>query len=102
MELLGNEGLCKLLIPYEDKTAEAVCTIGYSSGPGSEPVLFQGRLVVYLFPVESDGIYLNFNRAKLFLNEAFLLLVRFSVYVKSTFTDLTQDGSQSSKSKAKP
>jgi inosine triphosphate pyrophosphatase len=48
VELLGNEGLCKLLNPYVDKTAQAVCTVAYSSGPGSEPVLFQGRLVVCL------------------------------------------------------
>ncbi|QKX64774.1 uncharacterized protein TRUGW13939_11950, partial [Talaromyces rugulosus] len=50
VELLGNEGLCRLLIPYVDKTAQAVCTIAYSSGPGSEPVLFQGRLVGQVVP----------------------------------------------------
>ncbi|CRG83319.1 Inosine triphosphate pyrophosphatase [Talaromyces islandicus] len=50
VELLGNEGLCKLLTPYEDKTAEAVCTVGYCAGPGSEPVLFQGRLVGQVVP----------------------------------------------------
>jgi hypothetical protein len=46
LEALGNDGLCKLLEPYEDKTAEAVCTLGYSSGPESEPMIFQGRLLV--------------------------------------------------------
>ncbi|KAL4735789.1 inosine triphosphate pyrophosphatase-like protein [Aspergillus similis] len=42
---IGNLGLCRLLEPYENKAAEAVCTLGYSAGPGSEPVLFQGRLL---------------------------------------------------------
>ncbi|OJJ01852.1 hypothetical protein ASPVEDRAFT_41427 [Aspergillus versicolor CBS 583.65] len=45
IEALGNVGLCKLLEPYEDKTAEAVCTLGYSPGPESEPMIFQGRLL---------------------------------------------------------
>ncbi|KAL4765812.1 non-canonical purine NTP pyrophosphatase [Aspergillus foveolatus] len=42
---IGNLGLCRLLEPYENKAAEAVCTLGYSAGPGSEPVVFQGRLL---------------------------------------------------------
>ena len=29
--------------PYEDRTAEAVCTFAFSSGPGAEPIIFQGR-----------------------------------------------------------
>ncbi|CBF74994.1 non-canonical purine NTP pyrophosphatase [Aspergillus nidulans FGSC A4] len=41
----GNLGLCRLLEPYENKAAEAVCMLGYSAGPGSEPVLLQGRLL---------------------------------------------------------
>lgn len=46
LEALGNVGLCKLLEPYEDKSAEAVCTLGYSPGPESEPMIFQGKLLV--------------------------------------------------------
>lgn len=46
VEALGNVGLCRLLEPYEDKTAEAVCTLGYSLGPESEPMIFQGKLLV--------------------------------------------------------
>ncbi|KAL4930130.1 non-canonical purine NTP pyrophosphatase [Aspergillus undulatus] len=45
VDAVGNTGLYKLLEPYENKTAEAVCTFGYSPGPGCEPVLFQGRLL---------------------------------------------------------
>ncbi|KAJ5460284.1 uncharacterized protein N7458_001836 [Penicillium daleae] len=44
LESLGNDGLNKLLAPYEDKSADAVCTFAFSSGPPSEPLIFQGRL----------------------------------------------------------
>lgn len=39
---LGHEGLNNLLAAYEDKGAKAVCTFGFSQGPGHEPILFQG------------------------------------------------------------
>ncbi|TLS25251.1 hypothetical protein PpBr36_07383 [Pyricularia pennisetigena] len=42
MQSIGHDGLNNLLAAYEDKSAQAVCTFGYSAGPGSEPVLFQG------------------------------------------------------------
>lgn len=42
MESIGHDGLNNLLAAYEDKSAQAVCTFGYSAGPGSEPILFQG------------------------------------------------------------
>ncbi|GJC88211.1 inosine triphosphate pyrophosphatase [Colletotrichum liriopes] len=43
MQSIGHQGLNNLLIAYEDKSADAVCTFAYSPGPGHEPVLFQGR-----------------------------------------------------------
>ncbi|KAL1984786.1 hypothetical protein VTN96DRAFT_8727 [Rasamsonia emersonii] len=45
LEALGHDGLNKLLDPYEDKSAEAVCTFAFCRGPGEEPILFQGRTV---------------------------------------------------------
>ncbi|KAM7194779.1 Inosine triphosphate pyrophosphatase-like protein [Naviculisporaceae sp. PSN 640] len=40
---LGHDGLNNLLAAYPDnKGAKAVCTFGYSAGPGHEPILFQG------------------------------------------------------------
>ncbi|KAK7708491.1 nucleoside triphosphate pyrophosphohydrolase ham1 [Diaporthe eres] len=42
MKDLGHEGLNNLLVAYEDKGAKAVCTFGFSQGPGHEPILFQG------------------------------------------------------------
>ncbi|KAI9158818.1 Inosine triphosphate pyrophosphatase [Paramyrothecium foliicola] len=43
MTTIGHQGLNNLLSAYEDKSAEAVCTFGYSPGRGQEPILFQGR-----------------------------------------------------------
>ncbi|KAK2765901.1 nucleoside triphosphate pyrophosphohydrolase ham1 [Arachnomyces sp. PD_36] len=43
LESLGHEGLNKMVDPYEDKSAEAICTFAFSTGPGAEPILFQGR-----------------------------------------------------------
>ncbi|KAJ0308182.1 hypothetical protein COL516b_003451 [Colletotrichum fioriniae] len=43
MESIGHQGLNNLLVAYEDKSADAVCTFAYSPGPESEPLLFQGR-----------------------------------------------------------
>lgn len=46
MTAIGHQGLNNLLAAYTDKSAEAVCTFGYSPGPGHKPILFQGRCPV--------------------------------------------------------
>ena len=43
LSALGHDGLNNLLAAYSDKTAYAICTFAFCAGPGSEPVLFQGR-----------------------------------------------------------
>ncbi|PWY64996.1 nucleoside triphosphatase [Aspergillus heteromorphus CBS 117.55] len=43
LDALGHEGLNKLLDSFETRKADAVCTFAFCSGPGSDPVLFQGR-----------------------------------------------------------
>lgn len=43
LEKLEPEGLHKLLAGWEDKSAEAVCTLAYCEGEGKEVILFQGR-----------------------------------------------------------
>ncbi|KAF4507595.1 hypothetical protein G6O67_004077 [Ophiocordyceps sinensis] len=43
LSAIGLEGLNNLLAAYTDKSADAVCTFGYSPGPGQKPLLFQGR-----------------------------------------------------------
>ncbi|KAI1339014.1 putative ham1 family protein [Xylariaceae sp. FL0016] len=43
MSSIGHVGLNNLLAAYDDKSAQAVATFGFSAGPGQEPLLFQGR-----------------------------------------------------------
>ncbi|VDC00012.1 unnamed protein product [Peniophora sp. CBMAI 1063] len=40
---LGHEGLNKMLHGFSSTAAWALCTFAYCAGPGSEPVLFEGR-----------------------------------------------------------
>ncbi|KAG0362925.1 nucleoside triphosphate pyrophosphohydrolase ham1 [Gamsiella multidivaricata] len=44
LESIGLEGLVKMLEGYTDKSAMAYCTIAYTTGPGSEPILFEGSV----------------------------------------------------------
>lgn len=32
-----------MLVGFEDKSAQAICTFVYCEGPGHEPIIFQGR-----------------------------------------------------------
>lgn len=50
MKSIGHEGLNNLLAAYEDKSAQAVATFGFSRGAGQEPLLFQGKTDVSLLP----------------------------------------------------
>ncbi|KAH9909817.1 inosine triphosphate pyrophosphatase-like protein [Xylariomycetidae sp. FL2044] len=43
MKSIGHEGLNNLLAAYDDKSAQAVATFGFSKGPGHPALLFQGR-----------------------------------------------------------
>ena len=42
-QTLGNDGLYDLLASHSDKSAYCQCILGFSSGPGAEPLLFTGR-----------------------------------------------------------
>ncbi|OJD12606.1 RdgB/HAM1 family non-canonical purine NTP pyrophosphatase [Emergomyces pasteurianus Ep9510] len=55
LEALGHDGLNKLLDPYEDKSIVAVCTFAFSSGPGEEPILFQGRTEGRIVPARGPA-----------------------------------------------
>ncbi len=39
---MGSAGLYKLLDGHEDKSAVAVCNVGYAPGPGADPIIFAG------------------------------------------------------------
>jgi len=43
LDKLGHEGLNKMLVGFEDKTAYAQCIFAYTPGPDTEPVTFVGR-----------------------------------------------------------
>ncbi|KLJ10443.1 Ham1 family protein [Blastomyces silverae] len=55
LEALGHDGLNKLLDPYEDKSIVAVCTFAFSSGPGAEPILFQGKTEGRIVPARGPA-----------------------------------------------
>ncbi|KAF9951018.1 nucleoside triphosphate pyrophosphohydrolase ham1 [Mortierella alpina] len=44
LEGVGLDGLNKMLDGFSDRSASAFCTIAYSRGPGTEPILFDGRV----------------------------------------------------------
>ncbi|KAF4120134.1 inosine triphosphate pyrophosphatase [Geosmithia morbida] len=57
--------LNNLIAAYEDKSAEAICTFGYSAGPGQEPVLFQGRCPGKIVPARGPSNFGNFLFSKI-------------------------------------
>lgn len=46
LQALGLEGLNNMLMAYDDKSAQAVCTFAYCEGPGHEVLIFEGRVDV--------------------------------------------------------
>lgn len=42
LDEMGSAGLYKLLDGHDDKTAVAVCNVGFSSGPSADPIVFCG------------------------------------------------------------
>ncbi|KAH9173348.1 Ham1-like protein [Lactarius sanguifluus] len=40
---LGFEGINRMLDSFTTRAAWALCTFAYSTGPGTEPILFEGR-----------------------------------------------------------
>jgi len=54
---LGHEGLNNLLVGFPTKAAWALCTLAYSDGPGSEPILFEGRTDGNIVPKRGPGVF---------------------------------------------
>ncbi|KAI0658645.1 Maf/Ham1 [Cubamyces menziesii] len=55
LKALGHDGLNKLLVGFPTNAAWALCTFAYSAGPGSEPILFEGRTDGRIVPARGDG-----------------------------------------------
>jgi len=43
LAVCGHDGLNRLLVGFEDKSAYAQCIFAYAAAPGAEPLLFVGR-----------------------------------------------------------
>lgn len=55
-EKLKSEGLYRILRDYDDKSAEAVCTLAFCPAPHADPVVFTGRTKgTIVAPVEGRG-----------------------------------------------
>ncbi|CAK5271835.1 unnamed protein product, partial [Mycena citricolor] len=54
---LGHTGLNALLAGFDTKAAWALCTFAYSAGPGSEPILFEGRTDGSIVPARGPGVF---------------------------------------------
>lgn len=46
-----------MLVGFEDKAATAICTFAYSAGPGSEPLIFEGRTEGKIVPARGDKVF---------------------------------------------
>ncbi|TEB37125.1 inosine triphosphate pyrophosphatase [Coprinellus micaceus] len=57
MAELGHEGLNKMLVGFDDKGAEAICTFAYSAGPGTEPIIFEGRTAGKIVPARGTKVF---------------------------------------------
>ncbi|KAK7047444.1 nucleoside triphosphate pyrophosphohydrolase ham1 [Paramarasmius palmivorus] len=54
---LGHEGLNNLLVGFSTKKAWALCTFAYSDGPGTDPILFEGRTDGSIVPARGPGVF---------------------------------------------
>ncbi|KAF8468639.1 Ham1-like protein [Gautieria morchelliformis] len=54
---LGHEGLNTMLQGFPTKEATALCTFAYSSGPGAEPILFEGRTEGRIVPARGPKTF---------------------------------------------
>ncbi len=78
MLALGPENMHKMLAGFDDKSTQAVCTFGYSEGPGHEPIIFQGRTDVihlHIITSKSPSLFLIARRESLCFREDRLSLV---------------------------
>ena len=57
MQEIGHDGLNKMLVGFEDKSAQAVCTFAYCEGPGHEPIIFQGRTSGKIVPPRGPATF---------------------------------------------
>lgn len=54
---VGREGLHKMLIGFEDKTAYALCIFAFCESPDAEPILFVGRCNGKIVAPQGDNAF---------------------------------------------
>ncbi|RDB19868.1 Inosine triphosphate pyrophosphatase [Hypsizygus marmoreus] len=54
---VGHEGLNNMLVGFPTKAAWALCTFAYSAGPGSEPIIFEGRTDGSIVPARGPKVF---------------------------------------------
>ena len=57
LDKVGAAGLYQMISSFEDKSANAVCTLTYCEGPDSEPVLFEGVVPGKIVPVAGQNSF---------------------------------------------
>lgn len=55
VDTIGNDGLYSLLAGHKDHSAYCQCILGFSTGPGAEPLLFVGRTAGTIVSPEMGG-----------------------------------------------
>ncbi|KAG0655933.1 nucleoside triphosphate pyrophosphohydrolase ham1 [Rhodotorula mucilaginosa] len=55
MKAVGHEGLNNMLAGFPSKRATAICTFAYSAGPGTEPIIFEGRTEGKIVPARGPS-----------------------------------------------
>ncbi|KAG5636968.1 hypothetical protein H0H81_006272 [Sphagnurus paluster] len=57
MQSVGHEGLNNMLAGFPTKAAWALCTFAYSAGPGSDPIIFEGRTDGSIVPARGPKVF---------------------------------------------
>lgn len=55
LEKVGHDGLNRMLVGFDDKTAYAQCTFAYTPGPGYDPIVFVGRTEGRIVPARGPA-----------------------------------------------
>ncbi|TFK69405.1 Maf/Ham1 [Pluteus cervinus] len=57
MQTIGHEGLNTLLDGFSTREAWSLCTFAYSAGPGTEPIIFEGRTDGTIVPARGPKVF---------------------------------------------
>ncbi|CAF1172526.1 unnamed protein product [Adineta steineri] len=57
LDKIGHDGLNKLLVGFDDKTAYAQCVFAFCAGPTSEPIVFDGRCNGRIVPARGPNAF---------------------------------------------